>query len=296
MATNVRVRPRHTATNESGYLPRVYHGDGISFTEADDVENYAHDLNRLTMCMHAAVDKALHHQSQGFIDKDPIMMYTDLRNYFYGRDNNGINAARAALTRYRINPTLSLKADITIFEETLQNVEYAANEIITENIRLSILDEKFFLDTRLRLRERLTHCQCSFFTYAATMDALKNTPNASVTPGNHSRMNSFQHVKFKDLCNNFLKGKCTYGEKCKYVHGDPVKGDKRPTPLKAITDVQPTVPKAKPTKPKTHARPHYISEAHRIKIGAKIGIVGYWATSISTVRSTVLSKSFMLMV
>ena len=97
MATNVRVRPRHTATNESGRLPRVYHEDGISFTEANDVEKYAHDLNRLTMCMHAAVDKALHHQSQGFIDKDPIMMYTDLRKYFYGRDNNGIRAARLAL-------------------------------------------------------------------------------------------------------------------------------------------------------------------------------------------------------
>ena len=172
-----------------------------------------------------AFDKALYHQSQGFPTQDPVLMYRDLKDYFYGRDNNGINAARAALTRYKINPTVSLKADITIFEETLKNVEYAANEIITENIRLSFLDEKFCHDTRLGVRERLTHCQCSFFTYAATMDALKNTPNASVTPGNHSRMNNFQQVKSKDLCNNSLKGQCTYGEKCKYVHGDPAKGD-----------------------------------------------------------------------
>ena len=106
------------------------------------------------------------------------------------------------------------------------------------------------------------------------MTALKNTPNASVTPHNHSRMNTLQPVKSKDLCNNFLKGRCTFGEKCRYVHGDPAKGTKPSTPLKAIADVPPTLPPSgKPTKPKTHARPHYISEAHRIKLGTLTGKV-----------------------
>ena len=98
--------------------------------------------------------------------------------------------------------------------------------------------------------------------------------NASVTPGNHSRMNNLQQVKFKDLSNNFLKGECTYGEKCKYVHGDLAKGGKPATPLKAVTDAPPALPTlGKPTKPKTHTRPHRISEAHRIKLGAMTGKV-----------------------
>ena len=274
LAVNERVSPTPTEDNRNGYTDEIISltGPPYDHTPADDVPNYLHDIRRLQQMMYAAFDKALYHQSQGFLNEDPVLMYKDLKNYFYGRDNNGINAARAALTRYKINPAISLKADITIFEETLKNVEYAADEIITENIRLSILDEKFCLDTRLGVRERLTHCQCSFYSYAATMDALKNTPNASVAPGNHSRLNNFQQIKSKDLCNNFLKGKCTYGEKCKYVHADPAKGGKLPTPLKAIADVPHTLPpSAKPTKPKTHARPHYISEAHRIKIGAMTG-------------------------
>ena len=82
-------------------------------------------------------------------------------------------------------------------------------------------------------------------------------------------MNTLQPVKSKELCNNFLKGRCTYGEKCKYVHGKTP-----PIPLKAIADVPPTVPPSgKPTKPKIHARPNYISEAHRIKLGAMTGKV-----------------------
>ena len=223
--------------------------------------------------MHAAFDKALYHQSQGFLTEDPVLMYKDLKAYFYGRDNNGIRAARLALDKFHIDARNSLKADITLFEEAITNLEYASDDIIPETIRLSYLDEKFSQDLRLGVKERLIHCQCNSYYYLSTMTALKNTPNASVTPGNHSTMNNFQQAKSKDLCNNSLKGKCTYGEKCKYVHGDPAKGDKTPTPLKAITDVQPTVPKVKPTKPETHARPYYISEAHRIKLGAMTGKV-----------------------
>ena len=170
--------------------------------------------------MYAAFDKALYHQSQGFLTEDPVLMNKDLKDYFYGRDNNGIKAARMALDKYRINPANSLKADITLFEEGITNIEYASDEVLTENIRLSYVDEKFNQDTRLGVRERLTHCQCNSYTYVATMTALKNTPNATVTPNNHSRMNTLQPVKSKDLCNNFLKGRCTFGEKCKYVHGD----------------------------------------------------------------------------
>ena len=148
--------------------------------------------------MHAAFDKALYHQSQGFLTDDPVLMYKDLRDYFYGRDNNDIKFARLHLEKYRFNPANSLNADINLFEEAITNLEYASGEIITENIRLSYVDEKFGQDVRLGVRERLTHCQCSNFTYMDTMNALKDTPNASVTPNNTSRMNTLLPVKSKE--------------------------------------------------------------------------------------------------
>ena len=157
MAIEERTRPRHTTSNPAGYSPIIYDPNGIDVILADDITNYRHDLERLGSCIYAAFDKSLYHQSQGFITNDPIMMYRDLRTYFYGRDNNGINAARNALAKFHITPSFSLKADITLFEEVLKNVEYASGEIITENIRLSIVDEKFGLDMRQGVRERLTH-------------------------------------------------------------------------------------------------------------------------------------------
>ena len=237
LALNERVPPHPTLTNTRGYTPETFglHGPPYAHVPADDVPTYVHDTFRLQAIMHAAFDKALYHQSQGFLTDDPVLMYKDLRDYFYGRDNSGIKFARLHLEKYRINPANSLKADITLFEEAITNLEYASGETITENIRLSYVDEKFGQDLRLGVRERLTHCQCNSYTYVATMTALKNTPNASVTPNNHSRMNTLQPVKSKDLCNNFLKGRCTFGEKCKYVHGDPAKGNNPATPLKAIT-------------------------------------------------------------
>ena len=63
-------------------------------------------------------------------------MHTDLRIYFHGQDNHGINAARVALAKFKINPSISLRADITLFEEHLKNLEYAPQETVTENILL----------------------------------------------------------------------------------------------------------------------------------------------------------------
>ena len=277
LATKTRQHPISTVSNPSGYTEESYakEGDLYVITPADNIPNYVHDLDRLESVMYTAFDKALYHQSQGFIQHDPIMMYTDLRAYFYGRDNNGINAARAALARFKINPTISLKADITLFEEAITNLEYASSETITENIRLSIIDEKFNMDTRIGVRERLTHCQCSYYTYAATMDALKNTPNASIAPGSHHRMNTLQ-TKSKELCNNFAKGRCTFGERCKYVHDIASTKGAKDIPLKAIQDaVPPTAapPSGKPASKPKAPFPNYINERHRSEIGTPNGLL-----------------------
>lgn len=109
MATKTRKIPFFDAIiNPTGYIQQTAEiiNDRLIITPADSVSNYAHDLDRLETVMHVAFDKALYHQSQGFIDHDPIKMYTDLRVYFHGQDNHGINAARAALSKYRINTSI----------------------------------------------------------------------------------------------------------------------------------------------------------------------------------------------
>jgi hypothetical protein len=277
LATKTRTIPIFDAVlNPTGYTEETAEiiDNRLVITPADSVSHYAHDLDRLETIMHTAFDKALYHQSQGFIDHDPVQMYSDLRTYFHGQDSHGINAARAALSKFRINTATSLRADIALFEEAIKNQEYATQEQITERLKCSIIDEKFSLDTRIGVRERLTYCQCSEFTYAQTMKALKNVPNASVVPNSQHRLLALQPTTKKAACNNFAKGKCTFGDKCRYSHDTPPKT----TTIKALADAPPTGKAKDVASDKPHNKPkapfpNYISEKHRSLIGPPQGLI-----------------------
>jgi hypothetical protein len=101
LATKTRPPPISTPSNEFRYVPSMVKcTNGRNKTiPADSIANYDYDLTRLETVMRIAFDKALHHQSQGFVDHDPVRMYSDMRTYFHGQDSNGIKAARLALDK-----------------------------------------------------------------------------------------------------------------------------------------------------------------------------------------------------
>ena len=76
--------------------------------------------------MHAVFDKSLHHHSAGFKTSKtqkarPILIYEDMKRYFYGQDNHGIQAARYALNNYKTNPAHSIRADFVLFTDAIVN-------------------------------------------------------------------------------------------------------------------------------------------------------------------------------
>jgi hypothetical protein len=85
MGTGKRLLPFPSDTNEYGYSKIIVHKVNGRHTQtpADNIANYEYDLTRLETMIYTAFDKALYHQSQGFIDHDPVRMYADLYTYFY---------------------------------------------------------------------------------------------------------------------------------------------------------------------------------------------------------------------
>jgi hypothetical protein len=149
LATKTRPPPISTPSNEFGYVPSMVKCiNGRNKTiPADSIANYDYDLTHLETVMHIAFDKALHQSKDSWIMIQ--CMYSDMHKYFHGQDSHGIKAARLALDKFKINPSASLRADITLFEEVIRNVEFAAEGVILEKIKLSIVDEKFNQDTRI---------------------------------------------------------------------------------------------------------------------------------------------------
>ena len=121
MVDRDRTIPLPTANNPFGIIPphcTTINGEYVVLS-ADSIAKYQHGL-----IMNTAFDKTLHHHSIGYKTTKtqkprPILVYEDMKRYFYGQDNQGIQAARDALTNYKTNPSCRLNLN-----SKLSTIEY----------------------------------------------------------------------------------------------------------------------------------------------------------------------------
>lgn len=231
--------------------------------------------------MNAAFDKTLHHHSVGFKTTETqkprhTLIYEDMKRYFYGQDNQGIQAARDGLTNYKTNSAHSVRADLVLFTDAIMNLEYASSSTLDESICLSYLYDFFKADRRFGVKESLSSCMVHQLDYPTTLAALHGLPDAAVTPGSSHRLLAFTS-KYRDIprekqpCHKFAAGHCPYGDKCRYAH---VQG-KKTVSMKALQSSVPTPPvsHSKSGPRKNPLRPTYIDERHRQQLGRPRGDV-----------------------
>ena len=155
MVDRDRTMPLLSDDDPLWYVPlrgAYIYGEYTTFSE-DSIVKYAHDLLQLEVIMHAVFDKSLHHHSAGFKTSKtqkarPILIYEDLTRYFYGQDNQGIQAARDALNNYKTNPAHSIRADLVLFTDAIVNLEYALSSTLDDSICLFYLYDFFKADRR----------------------------------------------------------------------------------------------------------------------------------------------------
>ena len=84
LAMKTRPPPISTPTNEFGHSPAYVAiiDSKYRMTPADNIANYEYVLTRLETVIYPAFDKALYHQSEGFIDNDQVLMYADMHAKF----------------------------------------------------------------------------------------------------------------------------------------------------------------------------------------------------------------------
>ena len=247
MVDRDRTIPLPTANNPFGIIPphcTTINGEYVVLS-ADSIAKYQHDLLRLEVLMNTAFDKTLHHHRIGFKTTKtqkprPILVYEEMKRYFYGQDNQGIQAARDALTNYKTNPSHSIRADLVLFTDAILNLEYASSSTLDESICLSYLYDFFKADRRFGVKESLSSCMIHNLDYLTILAALHGLPDAAVTPGSTHWLLAFaakdKDQREKQPCHKFAAGHCPYGDKCRYAH---IPGRKT-VPMKALQSSHPT--------------------------------------------------------
>ena len=202
------------------------HGDVVTIIKADNFTLWSHDMTRLLHFLDQALDIEIRHHTNGFMIKNGIKMYNDLREYYFGQNNQGVKETRTAFEQFKPRPTTtSIRQDIVRFEELRLQCEYAVDMIFNDKMNNSFLDEKFETDPRAGVIASLTATNLTKWSYRQRLDALHDLQNCDSIPAKSVNLNALAAGKTpgkeKPPCHNFAKGTCTYGDKCRYSHAKP---------------------------------------------------------------------------
>jgi hypothetical protein len=152
MVMKTRCVPTVTALNPYGQSADIISvvDNVVTIIKADNVHLWCDDMTRLMQILLVAFDRTLHHHSKGFLNKDGIQAYNDLRDFYYKQNNQGANETRHALEAFKIKLlSNSIRQDIVLFEVLRVACEYSVKTTFNDLTNSSYLDEKFELLVRL---------------------------------------------------------------------------------------------------------------------------------------------------
>ena len=160
MAMKTRQCPILTLSNPTGQTAEQISvvNEVVTITPADNVYVWANDLRRLTHCMETICDKTVFHLCKpGFDDHNGVLIYTTLREYYFGKNDQGAKGTRLAMEAWRIKPSSNtLRQDLVLFEELRTQIEYSGELSLNDKWNNSYLDEKFEKDPRTGVEASLT--------------------------------------------------------------------------------------------------------------------------------------------
>ena len=120
MARKSRNCPKFTDDNPTGQTSEsmTQLGDVVTIIKADNFKMWSHDMSRLLHFLDQAFDIDIRHHKYGFTIKNGIKAYNDLREYYFGQNNQGVKETRTAFKQFKPRPTTtSIRQDIVRFEE-----------------------------------------------------------------------------------------------------------------------------------------------------------------------------------
>ena len=144
MAMKTRQCPILTLSNPTGQTAEQISvvNEVVTIIPADNVYVWANDLRRLTHCMETICDKTVFHLCKpGFDDHNGVLIYTTLREYYFGKNDQGAKGTRLAMEAWRIKPSSNtLRQDLVLFEELRTQIEYSGELSLNDKWNNSYLD------------------------------------------------------------------------------------------------------------------------------------------------------------
>ena len=263
LAEEKRVPVPSNDYNPNGYTHESAKFDGskIIITKKDDYFRFNHDCERLFAMMNLVTNKDLHYLITQHIDvKNGIEWYKAIKAFAQGERSNESGLSRELLDDLKLPSSKSIKENIAAFEEAVTRVNNVNLTCMTESEKLYLLTRKLKGNKQEGMESILYTSKGNSKGYRELVDQLIRADPPTIKA---FKMNA---ITEENVCRNFLKGSCTFGERCKYSHKTSQAPGGKPSERK------PQEKSYDKSKTKYHPPQHKkVSFEHRSKIGTPRG-------------------------
>ena len=211
--------------------------------------------------MNLVTNKDLHYVIAQHIDaKNGIEWYKAIKGFAQGERSNESGLSRELLDDLKLPSSKSIKENIAAFEEAVTRVNNVNLTCMTESEKLYLLTRKLKGNKQEGMEAILYTSRGNSKGYHELVDQLIRADSPTIKA---FKMNA---ITDKNVCRNFLKGSCTFGERCKYSQKTSKAPGGKPSERKPQ---EKTYDKSKTKyQPPQHKK---VSFEHRSKIGSPHG-------------------------
>ena len=266
----VRQQLEPTTSNPTSYrFPCIITYKGIDYRiSADDVGKYDHDYSRCFPVLFYLCSRSIHNlEQEGFINQNPITIYTALKDYFNGHAGKDMIRINRLINDFKVNNSVPIQKDVIRLDNYYRELDAAMEMKVHEELKMALLMSIYQFDKRPGVEACMAQILFCNFGNGQAIIAIMELANAIDSTHTRHQMKTLTATDKKTkLCRGFAAGKCKFGDKCKYLH-------KGPSPATASISPPPSKPTStdKPTPKAKKNPPSYITAMHRELVGPPMG-------------------------
>ena len=176
-----RQQPEPTSDNPTGYRQSyLVTLKGVEYKiSSDDAGKYDHDYMRCFPMIFYLCHRSIYYLAQaGFLNQDPIVIYTALKEHFNGHAGKDMIRINRLINDFKSDNNATIQKDLIRLDNLYRELEYTMGKPMHEELKLAQLMSLFQFDKRPGVEACMAQISFCTYSYGPALHAIMALANA----------------------------------------------------------------------------------------------------------------------